>query len=161
MKSAGKKQPSTINLHNMKKLFSIVLLFVSVSVLAQSTEEKVWNRVEALTKAVFETKDSVALDDLVNKYLTYAHSSGVVEDRPTMIHAAITSPTKYKNLSLERVSINIDKKTAVLRHNLRAISVDDKGAESPLNLGILQVWKKTGGKWRIWARQAVRIPPKS
>ena len=154
-------QSLIINHHNMKKLVSIVLLFVSLNVLAQSTEEKVWNRVEALTKAVFETKDRAALEDLVNKYVTYAHSTGLVEDRPPMIQAAVSSPTKYKNLSVERGSINVDGKTAVLRHNLRGISVDDKGAESPLNLGILQVWKKNGNKWQIWARQAVRIAPKA
>ena len=150
-----------INDDNMKKLLSIALLLVSLNVFAQSTEEKVWKRVEELTKAVFETKDSVALEGLVNKYLTYAHSSGLVEDRPTMIHAAVSSPLKYKNISIERGSINIDRKTAVLRHNLRGVSIDEKGVESPLNLGILQVWKKEHGKWRIWARQAVRIPAKT
>ena len=150
-----------INDDNMKKLLSIALLLVSLNVFAQSTEEKVWKRVEELTKAVFETKDSVALEGLVNKYLTYAHSSGLVEDRPTMIHAAVSSPLKYKNISIERGSINIDGKTAVLRHNLRGVSIDEKGVESPLNLGILQVWKKEHGKWRIWARQAVRIPAKT
>jgi len=145
----------------MKKLLSITLLFVSLNVLAQSTEEKVWNSVEALTKAVFETKDRASLENLVNKYVTYAHSTGLVEDRATMIQSAVSSPTKYKNLSLERGSINIDGKTAVLRHNLRGVSVDDKGAESPLNLGILQVWKKNGSKWQLWARQAVKITPKA
>ena len=145
----------------MKKLLSIALLFISLNVFAQSTEEKIWKRVEELTKAVFETRDSIALEGLVNKYLTYAHSSGLVEDRPTMIHAAVSSPLKYKNISIERGSINIDGKTAVLRHNLRGVSVDEKGVESPLNLGILQVWKKKGGKWKIWARQAVRIAAKS
>ena len=154
-------QPLIINNHNMKKLLSIALLFVSFNLLAQSNDEKVWTRVEALTKAVFETKDRAALEDLVSKYVTYAHSTGLVEDRPTMIQAAVSSPTKYKNLSLERVSINIDGKAAVLRHNLRGTSIDDKGAESPLNLGILQVWKKNGNKWQIWARQAVRIAPKA
>lgn len=145
----------------MKKLFLLAFLIFSIGAFAQSAEEqKVWGGVEALTKAIFETKDSVALNGLVNKYVTYAHSTGLVEDRPTMIHAAISSPTKYKNLAIERVSINIADKTAVLRHNLRGVSVDDKGAESPLNLGILQVWKKNGGKWQIWARQAVRINPK-
>lgn len=145
----------------MKNLFLIALLLFSITTFAQSKEENVWKRVEELTKAVFETKDSVALEGLVNRYVTYAHSSGLVEDRPTMIHAAASSPLKYKNISIERGGINIDGKTAVLRHNLRGVSVDEKGAESPLNLGILQVWKKNRGKWQIWARQAVRIPAKS
>ena len=153
--------PLTINHHNMKRFLSIALLFVSFNVFAQSTEEKVWNSVEALTKAIFETKDRGALENLVNKYVTYAHSTGLVEDRPTMIQAAASSVTQYKDLSLERVSMSIDGKTAVLRHNLRGVSIDDKGVESPLNLGILQVWKKNGNKWQIWARQAVRIAPKS
>ena len=145
----------------MKKILSITLLFVSLNVFSQSAEDKIWRRVEELTKAVFETKDSVALEGMVSSYVTYAHSSGLVEDRPAMIHGAVSSPLKYKNISIERGTINVDGKVAVLRHNLRAISVDDKGAESPLNLGILQVWKENGGKWQIWARQAVRIPAKN
>lgn len=146
----------------MKKLFLITLVIFSFKAFAQSSEElKVWTRAEALTKAVFETKDSTALKDLVNNYVTYGHSTGLIEDRPTMIHAAATSATKYKNISFERAAINLDRKTAVLRHNLRGVSIDDKGVEAPLNLAVLQVWKKKNGQWRIWARQAVKIPAKA
>ena len=146
----------------MKKLFLFVMLASTLGACAQSAEEQqVWTGVEQLTKAVFETKDSVAINGLVNKYVTYAHSSGLVEDRPTMIHAAVSSALKYKNISIEKGEINIDGNTAVLRHNLRGVSVDASGTESPLNLGILQVWKKNNGKWQIWARQAVRIPAKT
>jgi len=146
----------------MKKLLLLVFLASTLVACSQSAEEQnVWSSVEALTKAVFETKDSVAIEGLTNKFLTYAHSSGLVEDRPTMIHAAVSSPLKYKDLSIEKGVINIDGNTAVLRHNLRAISIDQRGTESPLNLGILQVWKKNNGKWQIWARQAVRIPAKT
>ena len=153
---------SIINHHNMKKIVTIALLLFSTAIFAQSsTEEKVWSRVGALTQAVFETKDSVALADLVSAKVTYGHSGGNIENKTQMVHNAVTSATKYKDASMERVSISVDKKTAVLRHNFRATSVDDKGVGSPLNLGILQVWKKEHGKWRIWARQAVRIPAKS
>ena len=146
----------------MKKLLLLVFLASTLVACSQSAEEQnVWSSVEALTKAVFETKDSVAIEGLTNKFLTYAHSSGLVEDRPTMIHAAVSSPLKYKDLSIEKGVINIDGNTAALRHNLRAISIDQRGTESPLNLGILQVWKKNNGKWQIWARQAVRIPAKT
>ena len=146
----------------MKKLLLLVFLASNLGAFSQSAEEQsVWSSVEALTKAVFETKDSVAINGLANKYVTYAHSSGLVEDRPTMIRAAVSSALKYKNLSIEKGEINIDGNTAVLRHNLRGVSVDAGGTESPLNLGILQVWKKNNGKWQIWARQAVRIPAKT
>ena len=78
-----------------------------------------------------------------------------------MIKNAIGNKGGYKNIELERLSISVDDKIAVLRHNLRGISLDAAGAESPLNIQILQVWKKSKGKWQIWARQAVRIPAKS
>ena len=161
MKSAKKMQLPIINLHKMKKTATIILLLLSTVTFAQTKEEKVWSRVDALTKAVFEAKDSIALNDLVSTHVTYGHSTGLIEDKATMVHNAATSATKYKNLSAERVSIDIDDNTAVLRQILRAISVDDKGVETPLNLGILQVWKKEHGKWRIWGRQAVKIAPKS
>jgi hypothetical protein len=144
----------------MKKTF-LFLLVLSTSysfAVAQSKEEKVWQRVEALTKAVFETKDSATLDDLISSNLSYGHSGGNIEDKKTMVHNASASKTEYKNKKFERVSIDVKDETAIVRHNFRAISVDN-GKESPLDLGILQVWKKEKGKWRLWARQAVKIPP--
>ena len=143
-----------------KAILFVSLLSVMTSVcLGQSKEEKVWERVEALTKAVFETKDSLALNDLVSDKVTYGHSGGNLEDKKTMVQKAAASKTEYKNKNFERVSIDVNDKTAIIRHNFRAISVEN-GKESPLDLMILQVWKKEGKQWRLWARQAVRIPPR-
>lgn len=147
----------------MKRICIALLLSVAVAgVVAQTqVESKVWERVEALTKAVFEDKDSVALMDLVSKDVTYGHSSGVIEDKATMVHRAVINKASYKNRVFEKVSIDVKDNTAIVRHNFRATQVDEAGKESPLDLGILQVWKKENGKWRIWARQAVRIAPRS
>lgn len=146
----------------MKKLLFISLFFlISIAVLAQSAgDAQVWSRVEALSKAIFETKDSVALLDLVSTRVSYGHSGGNVEDKSTMIQKAVASKTTYKNSILERVSVDIDGNTAIVRHNFRATSIENN-TETPLNLAILQVWKKEKGKWRIWARQAVKILPKN
>jgi hypothetical protein len=145
----------------MRLLLIAAFLVFSFGTYAQSSkEEKVWNRVEALHKAIFETKDSVALKDLVSADVTYGHSGGNTEDKAEMVTKAATSKTQYKNSVFERQSIDLGKKTAIVRHAFHAISVDPQGKESPLDLGILQVWKKENGKWRIWARQAVKIAPK-
>lgn len=147
----------------MKKLFvSLAIVFSSVTVFAQSSkEEAVWSSVEKLTEAIFGKRDSALLVKLVDDKVTYAHSNGNVENKTQMIQAAMGNRGSYKNIKIERGTINIDGKTAVLRHNLRGASVDARGTESPLDLGILQVWKKKGGKWKIVGRQAVRIPAKS
>jgi Domain of unknown function (DUF4440) len=146
----------------MKKIISISLFFfISMVLFAQSSNDaQVWSRVEALTKAIFETKDSAALQGLVSAKVTYGHSGGAIEDKPTMIQKAVASKTTYKNREFEKISIDIDGNTAVIRHNFRATSVEN-GTETPLNLSILQVWKKEKGQWRIWARQAVKILPKT
>ncbi len=147
----------------MKKVF-LFFLFVSIYTMgfAQNAAENAdWSRVVALTNAIFGKKYSIALTDLVSSKVTYGHSTGNVEDKATMIRNAVGNTGSYRNIEIERTGISIDGNTAVLRHNLRGINVDAAGAESPLNLGILQVWKKENGKWRIWARQAVKIAPKS
>ena len=102
----------------------------------------------------------MVMKDLVSDKVTYGHSGGNIEDKPLMVHNAAISKNVYKNPAFERQSIDVDKKTAIARYTFRAISVDEKGTENPLDLGILQVWKKEQGKWRLRARQAVRIAPK-
>jgi hypothetical protein len=143
----------------MRKILVLFFCLISFFAMAQSKEEKIWSRVNDLTKAVFETKDAKALEDIVSGSVTYGHSGGNLEDKQTMISKAVASKTTYKNIEFERVSMDRDGKTAVLRHILRAVSIEN-GVESPLNLSIMQVWKKESGKWRLWARQAVKIQPK-
>ena len=140
----------------------LFIMMVALTAFPQSgAEQKVWARAEALTNAIFDKRDSLALLDLVSDKVTYGHSGGAIEDKPTMVHKAMVSKTTYRNQQFEKLSIQVQDKTAVLRHNFRAISIDENGKETQLDLGILQVWKKEGNKWRIWARQAVKIAPKN
>jgi ketosteroid isomerase-like protein len=147
----------------MKKLIITFLVcgFATLCQAQTAAEAKVWQRVEALTNAIFVKRDSAALLDLVSARVTYGHSAGAIEDKPVMVHKAMVSKTTYRNQQFEKVSIDVQDRVAVVRHNFRAISIDETGKESPLDLGILQVWRKEGNTWRIIARQAVRIAPKS
>jgi hypothetical protein len=145
----------------MKIRFTVfALLFFVITAIAQSSKEnKVWERVDLLNKTVFGTKDSVVLARLVGNNLTYGHSGGNIEDKTRMVHNASVSPTVYKNISTEKIGINFIKKTAIVRYIFRATSVE-KGVETPLNLGMLQVWAKESGEWKLQARQAVKVNPK-
>jgi ketosteroid isomerase-like protein len=146
----------------MRSLLIASFLMICFGASAQSKEQQeVWKRVEALSNAVFSTKDSIVLKDLVSNRVTYGHSAGNIENKQEMVHNASVSKTVYKNSELEKLSVDVDKNSAIVRHTFRAISVDEKGTETPLNLGLLQVWRKEQGKWRLWARQAVKIAPKS
>ncbi|MEJ7680476.1 MAG: nuclear transport factor 2 family protein [Segetibacter sp.] len=145
----------------MKHFLSILLItFFSSTAFCQSNKEtEVWAKVEALNKAVFETKDSAAIQDLVSNAVTYGHSTGVIENKPVMLHNAIVNAQVYKNVSAERLGANIVGETVIVRYILRA-DVEKDGNTSPLNISILQVWAKDHGKWRLFARQAVKVDPK-
>ena len=145
----------------MQKILIVILsLFVASFGYSQSGKEaKVWARVDALQKAVFETKDAEAMKDLVSETLTYGHSSGNVEDKATMVRNASTSKTLYQNASVERLGMHIRKNTAYVRYIFRATSVEN-GTSSPLDIGLLQVWQKEHGKWMLEARQAVKVKPR-
>ena len=143
-----------------KSLLILFLSFTTLLVFSQSGKEaEVWSRVEALHKAVFETKDSAAIQDLVAENVTYGHSTGVLENKPVMLHNAVHSLEDYKNLSLERLSTTYAGSTVIIRYILRA-DVTKQGDKYPLNIEILQVWAKDKGKWRLFARQAVKVAPK-
>lgn len=130
------------------RLLALFVFAFTLNSFAQTGDEKaVWDRVDALTKAVFGTKDSLAIKELVSDKLTYGHSGGNIEDMPTMVHNAAVSPAVYKNQTTEKVSLFFVNNTAIVRTVFRAVSVD-KGTESPLNIALLQVWakeKKAGG----------------
>ena len=142
----------------MKKLIMTTLLAVAAhSASAQTAEEKdVWNHVDALNQAVFVTKDGATMDKLLDPNVSYSHSNGNTETKPVMIANASASPTTYRNLTTDRISIYVVNGAAVVRHHLKAQQTDKAGKESDLNLGVLQVWVKKDGQWLLAGRQAVR-----
>lgn len=146
----------------MKKLLFILLLLICISsVFSQRDKEaEVWTKVEDLHKAIFETKDSAVIQKLVADSVTYGHSTGLLENKLVMLHNTVHNLENYKNFSFERLSTTQVGSTVIVRFIFRA-DVTKEGATNPLNLSIMQVWGKDKGDWKLFARQAVKIPPKS
>jgi hypothetical protein len=141
-------------------LIILLLAVLTSSAYSQAgNDAQVWARVDALNKAVFETKDSAAIQDLVADSLTYGHSTGVIENKPVMLHNAVHSAEVYSNLSTERLAAVKAGDGVIVRYILRGDVVKNADAY-PLNIGVMQVWAKNNGKWRLFARQAVKVNPK-
>ncbi len=118
-------------------------------------QQEVWNKVIDLHNAVFGSKNADVISNLVGEGLAYGHSGGNLEDRATMIEKAAASATVYENVTNQLLSIKSLGNVTILRVILKASSIE-KGVSTPLNLGILQVWNKVGGKWKLIERQAVK-----
>src|SRR5688500_5984550 len=107
-----------VNELNMKKQFLLFCFcLAAVCAFAQSKQEKaVQARVDALTKAVFQTQDSAAYYVRVSEKVSYGHSGGSLVDKAAMVRNAVASKTVYRNFSYEPVSFTlVNKKTATHR----------------------------------------------
>ena len=140
-----------------KNLFIILLLGLTIQSSAQTEEQKVLQRVTQLNNAIFGVKDSIALEGLLADKVSYGHSSGKIENRKEMIHGAVSNTGTYANFIMESATVYFENKTAIVRHVLNATLIDKEGKQTPLHIGILQVWIKDKKQWKLTARQAVKL----
>lgn len=141
----------------MKKLLLLICLFTTLCASAQSDADKVLQRVQELTNAIFSAKDSAVIDGLLAEEVTYGHSSGKIENRQEMIQGAVHSGLTFSNIVVGTPTIFFQSKAAIVRHEFTANAVDAAGKQSVLHIGVLQVWVKQKGNWKLTARQAVKI----
>ncbi len=142
----------------MKQTLSLLLivLFVSVAAQAQSKQEKeVADAVETLRTAMVDA-DEAALKNITADVLSYGHSSGKIEDKNAFVEALVSGTSDFKNMNLTEQSVTVADNTALVRHKLSA-DVVDSGKPNSINLGVLLVWQKQQGKWKLLARQAFKL----
>jgi hypothetical protein len=132
-------------------------LLRSSSAVAESADEAaVAQAVEALRKAVFG-QDKTQLEALCADQLSYGHSGGRVENKAEFINGVMTRKAILKSLALSDHTIAIVGTDAIARHTWTSESETD-GKPTSTKIGVLQVWQKQGGNWKLLARQAFRTP---
>ncbi|GAA0548517.1 nuclear transport factor 2 family protein [Chitinophaga japonensis] len=126
---------------------------------AQSKDEKaVAAAVENMRKAMIDG-ERTALENLADSRLTYGHSSGLIEDKPTFVEHIASGGSDFVSIDLLDQTITVAGNTAIVRHVLHA-ATNDNGKPGKVALKILLVWLKEGGEWKLLARQAVKEPAK-
>lgn len=141
------------------KLYCFLIIFCSMTTIsfAQSKEEKaVAAQVELLRKAMVDA-DKATLEKLADAKLTYGHSGGKIEDKPTFVDNIVSGHSDFLSIDLTDQTIVISGNTAIVRHNLAA-ATNDNGKPGNVHLHVLSVWVKEGSQWKMIARQAVKQP---
>ena len=143
-------------------VFAASLALASTSLLrvsrpsAQSNDEAaVLQAVDALTKAMIDA-DRAKLEELVADQLSYGHSGGVIQTKAQFVDSIINKETIYKAISLTEPSTAIAGSNAIVRHTA-TVDYEDKGKSGTAKIGVLQVWIKQEGRWKLLARQAFRL----
>ena len=143
----------------MKKIILTAALFFSACTFlhAQTKQEKaVADAVEQLRKAMVDA-DSVMLDKLVSPKLSYGHSGGALDDKTTFVQKIVSGKSDFVTLEFAGQTVSVSKNTAIVRHKLNAVT-NDSGKPGEVHLGVLLIWQKLHGDWKLLARQAIKLP---
>lgn len=146
----------------MKMILSL-LLFCVVSttlLLAQTADEKaVATAVEKFRKAMIAA-DKATLESMTADELSYGHSNGLIEDKAAFVDQFVTGKSVFLTINLADQTIRISNDAAIVRHRLTGDTNNNK-VPGKVDLVVLTVWQKRKGEWKLLARQAAKIPPKS
>lgn len=142
----------------MKRLLAIVVLGLALHgyIQAQSNDEKqLMASIESLRKAMLDP-DRSKLESITASNLTYGHSAGKMENRAEFIEALVSGASDFTSINLTDQKIYLSGNTAVVRHTLSG-SNNDGGKPGTVKLGVMTVWQKQQGKWKLLARQAIKL----
>jgi len=117
-------------------------------------EAAVGKAIDDLTKAMIAA-DKAKLEALTADQLSYGHSSGKVETKAEFVAAIADKKTIFKSITLSNPSVAVVGNNAIARH-IFAAEVEAGGQASSPKIGVMQVWVKDGGGWKLLARQAFR-----
>ena len=78
-----------------------------------------------------------------------------MENKAQFINGVMTRKAILKSLTLSDHTIAIVGTDAIARHTWASESETD-GKPTSTKIGVLQVWQKQGGTWKLLARQSVR-----
>lgn len=134
----------------------ILLCAVVLTANGQSKDEaEVAAGVEKL-RAAMVSGNKADLESVLSKDLTYGHSGGKIENMSSFVTAISTKKSDFKMITLENQTISIVEDVAVVRHILVA-DTNDGGKPAHIRLGIVLVWKKHKGDWKMIARRAFHV----
>jgi ketosteroid isomerase-like protein len=137
-------------------IMALVLLTNVQPVAAQSSDEAaVAQAVEAFREAAL-AKDRNQFETLCADQMSYGHSSGKIETKTQFIDDATGPRSVWKFIDLSNQNIQIVGNNAIVRHMFTGENVSE-GKTNPIKIGILMVWQKQDGRWKLLARQAYKI----
>jgi ketosteroid isomerase-like protein len=125
---------------------------------AQSADDAtVRNAVEELRLAWLK-QDKAKIESLTAEQLSYSHSDARLEDKTKFINGVMTRKATFKSLEWPELTVQVVGNNAVVRHLWVSESELD-GKVTNTKIGVMQIWQKQDGGWKLLARASWRLPP--
>lgn len=119
------------------------------------TAPDVLNAVVRLNNAMINpTAD--ALDKIAADELTYGHSGGNIQDKTEFIEDLVHGPFSFESIDISDQTVNVVGDVAVVRHIFNS-EASDGGTPVHIHMGIVLIFQKQDGEWKLLARQAYKL----
>lgn len=145
----------------MKTLLAILLsIFPIMSLSAQPTSltETLAAADQARIDATISANEA-SLRAILSEDLHYAHSTGVVDDRDSLIARLRSGKTRYLSFDYLKRDFTFPAETIALMSGHIRIKSESEGKGLTENtLSFLAVWKLTAGGWKFHAWQSALLP---
>jgi hypothetical protein len=156
-----KSQPHN-RANTMKRIYLLTLClftlgFTQASIASNQdtkTIKQLETRVEQLRTAMIDA-DATKLKELTAIELNYGHSGGHVEGQAEFIEKIVSGKSDFVTIELKDQQIQIVKDIAIVRHTLVG-TTNNNGKPSDVDIGVMLIWQKQHGTWKLLARQAFK-----
>jgi len=140
----------------------LMILFLSMNVFVDSIPasnegKEVLAATEAWRQAML-ARDRTELENLFAAGLNYTHSNGRNENKAEAIEAVVNGKDKIESLDLSGTTVTTYGTTAVVKARV-LMRMRTPDTVNVLDLDVLFVWVKSGSKWQMVARHALRLNP--
>ncbi|MEO6005815.1 MAG: nuclear transport factor 2 family protein [Opitutus sp.] len=102
--------------------------------------------------------DPVRLGAIFADDLRYAHSSGKVDHKASLIQSLVSHQTVYENFDVKERTVTVVANGAVMMAGRTIATTNNAGQKQLIDLNYLSVWREENGKWRFVAWQSCRNP---
>ena len=126
---------------------------------AAADEETVKKDVDELRVAWIK-QDKAKLEALTMPQLSYSHSDARLQDKAEFIEGVMTRKASVKSLEWPEMKLQVVGDAAIVRH-LWVAETELDGKATHTKIGVMQVWQKHDGGWKLLARASWKLPEKA
>ncbi len=147
----------TISRRRASALAFLALGAATAPAFAETSDAAAVTEAVAALRAAMLGADKAKLESLVSDQLSYGHSAGKVEDKKEFVDVIATKKTVYKSIELSKQTVAVAGNNAIVRHAWESESGNGDGKWNVSKIGVMQVWQKEPGGWKLLARQAFKV----
>lgn len=136
-------------------IFVAAFLLLSFNVSAQNDVKQVEIAAEYLKQALISGRQA-DLQQITSDSLVYSHSNGKTQNKDEFIKQLVTNQSDFVTIDVQKQNIKVVGETAIVTHRIFC-KTNDGGNSGEVYLGIMLIFTKKNGEWKLLARQAFKV----